>query len=850
MIARSANFSSFAGFEGRAFGFVFVMLYALSASADTVQLWSGGSTVPVAAELEAAVGMKFHVIKEYEPEVDGYSFLHGVALCWHKGRLYSSFGHNKGAENTGTEEARGRYSDDGGATWSDVFTISPGDGSLAVSHGVFLSRNGTLWSFNGAFTNDFRQTHTRAFILDESTGEWMPQGVVVADGFWPMQEPLKMADGNWIMSGMRADKGLPVTGDLPAVAISHGDDLTQWDLIVIPCDPSVSVSSVWGESTVIVEGSNVCNVSRWGGSAYALASFSSDYGRTWIPARASNMPMTTSKPYTGMLSTGQRYLICTTTADSGRSRYPLTIAVSEPGETTFSRVFLIRHALFPDGPGESAATAALSYPYAVEKDGWLYVGYSNNGSRNGNVNSAEMAIIPVASLNVNIRKASFNSVDDTFIYNDTAWLTGNWGARTDMVAGLNFVDKPYRALLRFDLSSLRTTCSDVKSAEVKLTVTSTDKITPSLGDFEMKLFLLDHTNADWVQGTKDADVAGTGEPCWSWRKYAAEAWSGGPGIGNDSSSPGIKCLLDTVTVDVDTVAVGSILTFTIDSPEGLSALETWTQEGSNAGFLLRTDEISDGRNALFFGTQENSSPDVQPVLSVSYTEEAEEFAALDDTFIYNGDETWKNANWGVYPLLLIGLNASNLTYRTLLRFDPGTLDMGARSIRGATLTLTQDNNSKIVPENGDFIANLFLINETDAVWVEGTQYDIAAGVGEPCWNWRQVPSAAWAGGLGIGNSTNSLSLVTLLDSITVDVSEISIGDKLIFAIDDEEGLSALEQWAKGEINAGFLLATDEASTGKNALMVASAENANEFYRPVLRIITAPKPVNGTRFFVE
>mgnify|MGYP000433055587 CR=1 FL=1 len=51
--------------------------------------------------------------------------------------------------------------------------------------------------------------------------------------------------------------------------------------------------------------------------------------------------------------------------------------------------------------------AALSYPYAVEHDGKLYVGYSNSGdktTRDGtgrelwNNNSAELAIIPIEKL--------------------------------------------------------------------------------------------------------------------------------------------------------------------------------------------------------------------------------------------------------------------------------------------------------------------------------------------------------------------------------------------------------------------------------------------------------------------
>ena len=53
-----------------------------------------------------------------------------------------------------------------------------------------------------------------------------------------------------------------------------------------------------------------------------------------------------------------------------------------------------------DGPGESTPTARLSYPYAIEHEGRLYVVYSNDGGRGKNRNSAEMAVIPVRALSV------------------------------------------------------------------------------------------------------------------------------------------------------------------------------------------------------------------------------------------------------------------------------------------------------------------------------------------------------------------------------------------------------------------------------------------------------------------
>ena len=358
-----------------------------------VTLWNGGE-LQKSADIPTLNGVTIQTIKAYEPDKDGYHWLHGVGLIWHKGRLYASFGHNRGQENTRGEEARGRFSGDGGTTWSEPFTIASGDDHLGVSHGVYLSHSGTLWSFHGAFYDDFQRTHTRAFCLNETTGVWYPVEISMEGGFWPMQNPIKMTDGNWIMAGVRVAKGYTnVVGNLPAVAISRGEDFTHWELVVLPCDASVPVRSVWGESTVIVKGRRVTNIARWGRPT-SLVSESSNFGRTWTPIRASNLPMATSKPHAGLLSTGQRYLICTTTSDSGCRRSPLTIAVSRPGESAFSKVFVIRPALL-DGAPDATERSSLAYPCAVEHEGKLYVGYSNSGGRDGNFNSAELAVIPV-----------------------------------------------------------------------------------------------------------------------------------------------------------------------------------------------------------------------------------------------------------------------------------------------------------------------------------------------------------------------------------------------------------------------------------------------------------------------
>lgn len=367
---------------------------------EAARLWDDSTPVPRTADLPVLEGVRFSVIKPYEFQKDGYRFLHGVGLVFHQGRLYASFGHNQGGENTDTEQARVCQSDDEGRTWSAVTTIDSGDEpGVGVSHGVFLSHGKTLWAFQGAYRGTLTGIHTRAYRLNETGGTWEPRGTVIEGGFWPMQEPLKMEDGHWIMAGLKVGDGNPA-----AVAISHGDDFLKWDLVPIPRGTG---STMWGESTVFVTGRRVFNLSRFGAEAKALLAVSEDYGRTWTPSVPSNLPMATSKPYAGTLSTGQHYLVGSISADGGKRRSPLTIALTRPGETRFCRIRVIRHAAFPEGPGESHEKAALSYPYATEHDGFLYVGYSNDGGKVGRVgegrelwnnNSAELAVIPLSAL--------------------------------------------------------------------------------------------------------------------------------------------------------------------------------------------------------------------------------------------------------------------------------------------------------------------------------------------------------------------------------------------------------------------------------------------------------------------
>ena len=345
-------------------------------------LWGGGPFPPVARI--PLLDEVTHVVVHRGASGDG--FLHGAAIVHHGGTWYTSWGSSPVDENSPLERECGRRSHAGvGAhRWGPAEEIGPNlGGEEARSHGVFHVQDGVLWSLVPRFgrphdaadvASTFPGLVTDALRLNPDTGRWELHAEAVARGFWPMDASSRLPDGRWIMGGLSGQQNAVV-----AVASGARAPLA-WQCSEIPRPAGADMS--FGETTVLVwpEAGACSAIIRYRAGSLAglpeqvaLVSTSSDGGRTWTPAAASNLPMTASKPYAGRLSTGQAYLVC----NVGPDRHTLVLAVTAPGERVFTRVWRIRHGSSPSLrlPGR-AKSPQWSYPYAHEHAGRLYVVYS------------------------------------------------------------------------------------------------------------------------------------------------------------------------------------------------------------------------------------------------------------------------------------------------------------------------------------------------------------------------------------------------------------------------------------------------------------------------------------------
>jgi len=351
-------------------------------------LWLADRPYPPPETLQAPAGLERVTV---EPPNDRYRFLHDAALAVHRGTLVVGWYNCPEKEIVGESLIRARRSTDGGKTWSDAEVVAADRAGAGIFYVPvnFLSHNGTLYALVGIMGGHDLIRSTRAFVFDEARQQWISQGDI-AELFLDNTAPIRMANGNYIMSGRMATQ-LGRKPTIPAVAVSNGDDvLGRWKVLPIG-DPRAALGGC-PESTLLIRDNALTALVRREGSLTPGIFHSRDWGATWSEEQDQRFRAGPAKMYSGTLSTGQNFVLFNYPLQDAHtfSRRTLVLGVSRPQETGLARLWRINVA---EPPGPSTA----HYPCAVEHAGKLCVVYTVDypGRR-----ACELATIPLAALRV------------------------------------------------------------------------------------------------------------------------------------------------------------------------------------------------------------------------------------------------------------------------------------------------------------------------------------------------------------------------------------------------------------------------------------------------------------------
>ncbi len=316
-------------------------------------------------------------ILAHDGRSDVLPFLHDLTIAEHRGRIYIAWYNSTDAEICGSSLIRGRWTDDGGETWSEPYTIV---GKIDSAEEHFVPAN--LWAnpvdgkLRAVITEMSGKNMTMAlwlFELEDSVSDygrsWRRVGQI-QHGFLCNTAPIRLDNGTWIAPAwMPMKNGTPA---FPAVLVVRDNAVEgEWEAVLLydplnPASPRIRCPEI----TLRVDGSRVTAFVRNDqGPAWIFTS--GDYGRTWDRGRYTSMAIGNSKIFAGELSDGRKYLIYN--EDRGYFvRTKLVVAIAERGETDPEKYTEV-HTLFEDVDPEIGRGSKWFYPCAVESGGYLWV---------------------------------------------------------------------------------------------------------------------------------------------------------------------------------------------------------------------------------------------------------------------------------------------------------------------------------------------------------------------------------------------------------------------------------------------------------------------------------------------
>ncbi len=368
----------------------------LARKAGLFEVWDSSVDFPMPKKMEdPGIVTQVTVTRAQEGE---FHYLHEASIAWHKGRFFIGWSNHKTHEDENrNEQIRGCTSVDG-LHWTrpGEWVAAPLMGVTSFNHPLLFEHEDILYGFFVAWREG--RPGTEIFTFDDEQERWIHHPGSQLPEFLPFCTPQRMENGNWVMGG-------EFWWYHSAVAISDGEDLLHWRVVKIPNAEDIRL--LYPESAIVCHKDRLlafCRPRQVGpvnadDALTAPVSESFDFGETWSTVRMSNFPLAPSQPFSGILSTGQNYLLVNSLEEN---RTLLLIAVTEPGGKLFKKIYKVRHQAWPairlfggynDGKGSYAGKPTeWAYPGAIEHDGKLYITYSQGKE------DCALTIIPVDEL--------------------------------------------------------------------------------------------------------------------------------------------------------------------------------------------------------------------------------------------------------------------------------------------------------------------------------------------------------------------------------------------------------------------------------------------------------------------
>ncbi len=328
------------------------------------------SAVPAPAPLAPAAKREACLMR---PDAD-FAYLHDNAVFAFRGRLFAAWYNCPQGEMIGTSVIRGKWSDDKGATWSDVKLFAGGDDGFMRVPPAFGTDGESLYLFASRMAGVDIVRDCEIYRWDAAAEKFESAGLM-GFAFLPNTAMTRRTDGRWMIGGRRNEKGRGDQPLRPCIAVSETASVTgKWtfrDIAeeTIPGEgdakwgcPEVALLADGRELTAFVR---IQDRGREGGLGHRVFT-SVDEGETWSLAPSLPFALEPAKPAAGMLSDGRRYLVANPRAEG---RNALVIWLAEKGAKDFSKAYYLQK-------GASEATGCgfeWCYPSVIEYEGELYV---------------------------------------------------------------------------------------------------------------------------------------------------------------------------------------------------------------------------------------------------------------------------------------------------------------------------------------------------------------------------------------------------------------------------------------------------------------------------------------------